>query len=113
MEIETIDKGGYTIVKLNGVLTGVDNARQVKKVWDALDGDDRNTVIVDLKDITFADSTGIATLIVGYKKMKQKGGNLFIANSNSTIKDIFRVTKLDVVFKLFDSVSKAEQHISN
>lgn len=51
-------------------------------------------IIIDLSELTFMDSTGIGVLIGRYKKMKQKGVGIFVANPSYHAEKIFKLTGL-------------------
>ena len=53
-----------------------------------------NTIILNLKNLNFMDSTGIGVLIGRYKKLKNRDLNIFISNPNKTIEKIFNMSGL-------------------
>ena len=64
-------------------------------------------VIVDLTETTFIDSSSLGVLIGAHRRLKSRGGRLIVACTNDTIVKTFRITGLDGVFKLVDSVDAA------
>ena len=61
-------------------------------------------VIVDLTDTTFIDSSSLGVLIGAHRRLKTRGGRLVVACSNEAIVKTFRITGLDSVFRIVDSV---------
>jgi anti-sigma B factor antagonist len=57
-------------------------------------------VVVDLSGATFLDSTAIAVLLRGMKRLHAMGGRFRIAVPRSEIRRIFEMTLLDRVFDL-------------
>ena len=57
-------------------------------------GENFRQIIIDLSNLEFMDSTGIGVLIGRYKKMKQKGIGIFIANPSYHAEKIFKLTGL-------------------
>ena len=51
-------------------------------------------VILDLKKLSFMDSTGIGVLIGRYKKMKEKNVPIFILNPSNHIDKILNMTAI-------------------
>ena len=51
-------------------------------------------IIMDLRELSFMDSTGIGVFIGRYKKMKQKNIPIFICNPSMHIERIFDMTGL-------------------
>jgi anti-sigma B factor antagonist len=64
-------------------------------------------VIVDLTETTFVDSSSLGVLIGAHRRLKSRGGRLVVACSSDAIVKTFRITGLDGVFKLVDSLDAA------
>jgi anti-sigma B factor antagonist len=64
-------------------------------------------VIVDLTDTTFVDSSSLGVLIGAHRRLNSRGGELVVACDTEAIVKTFRITGLDGVFKLVDSVEAA------
>jgi anti-sigma B factor antagonist len=64
-------------------------------------------VVVDLTETTFIDSSSLGVLIGAHRRLKTRGGRLIVACQNDAIVKTFRITGLDGVFMLVDSVEDA------
>jgi anti-sigma B factor antagonist len=64
-------------------------------------------VIVDLMGTTFIDSSSLGVLIGAHRRLKARGGRLIVACNGEAIVKTFRITGLDGVFKLVDSLDAA------
>jgi anti-sigma B factor antagonist len=64
-------------------------------------------VIVDLMETTFIDSSSLGVLIGAHRRLKARGGRLIVACGAESIVKTFRITGLDGVFQLTDSVDAA------
>jgi anti-sigma B factor antagonist len=64
-------------------------------------------VIVDLTGTTFVDSSSLGVLIGAHRQLKSRGGRLIIACNGEAVVKTFRITGLDGVFRLVDSVEAA------
>jgi anti-sigma B factor antagonist len=64
-------------------------------------------VVVDLTDTTFIDSSSLGVLIGAHRRLKSRGGRLVVACDDEAIVKTFRITGLDGVFTLTDSVEAA------
>lgn len=51
-----------------------------------------SSVVLELSELNFMDSTGIGVLIGRYKKLKNKNKNIFISNPSQTIEKIFNMS---------------------
>ncbi|MGO9095502.1 MAG: STAS domain-containing protein [Bryobacteraceae bacterium] len=67
----------------------------------------RRKFIVDLSGLTHIDSTGIGTFIASLGKVSQAGGALAMAGAGGMVREGFRVTRLDKVFRFFPDVESA------
>jgi anti-sigma B factor antagonist len=64
-------------------------------------------VVVDLTETTFIDSSSLGVLIGAHRRLKGRGGRLVVACDDEAIVKTFRITGLDGVFTLTDSVEAA------
>jgi anti-sigma B factor antagonist len=72
--------------------------------------DKENTrVAVDLKDVSYMDSSGIGALVAGHKKLKNKGGTFVIYNINDDILNIVKLATLDRFFNIKDTEEELDQ----
>jgi anti-sigma B factor antagonist len=64
-------------------------------------------VVVDLTRTTFIDSSSLGVLIGAHRRLQQRGGRLVVACDGEPILKTFRITGLDGVFTIVDSVDAA------
>jgi anti-sigma B factor antagonist len=64
-------------------------------------------VIVDLTETTFIDSSSLGALIGAHRRLQERGGRLVVACSSEAIAKTFRITGLDGVFTIVNSVQAA------
>ena len=64
-------------------------------------------LIVDLTDTTFVDSSSLGVLIGAHRRLTSRGGILVVACGTEAIVKTFRITGLDTVFTLTESVEAA------
>ena len=67
----------------------------------------RRKFVVDLSGVTHIDSTGIGTFIASLGKIGQAGGVLAMAGAGGMVREAFRVTRLDRVFRFYPDVESA------
>lgn len=58
-------------------------------------------IIVNLKKVNFIDSSGLAVLVQGMKRAKDKKGKLHLCNLQQRVRIIFELTRLDRAFEIF------------
>ena len=64
------------------------------------------TVVIDLAQVEFIDSSGLGAIIAMLKRLN-KQGDLKIVGVHGMVRDLFKLTRMDRVFKLYDSVDQA------
>lgn len=65
-------------------------------------------VVLDCAELTALDSAGLGAIVQVYKKVRELGGNLYIASvPDGYARNIFAITRLDTVLDLFDDVESA------
>ena len=64
-------------------------------------------LVVDLSDVTYIDSAGLAALIEAMQKVEGYGGKFLLAGLQETVRSIFEISRLDQVFQIFPDVHAA------
>ena len=98
---------GIAVIAVAGkIMLGTNTAAIEELITELLARGERK-IIVDLAGVTHIDSTGIGTFIASLGKVTQAGGALAMANANGLVREGFRVTRLDLVFRFFPDVDSA------
>jgi anti-sigma B factor antagonist len=71
----------------------------------------RTSLVLDLRDVTFIDSTGLSVLLNGLRRVTRRGGRLAIVCTNPTVLRLFQVTKLDSTFDIHPQVDTALERV--
>jgi anti-sigma B factor antagonist len=58
-------------------------------------------IVLNLRDLTFLDSSGMGTLIELFTSAQRAGGRLKLSSLSKHIRDALTITKLMVVFEVF------------
>ena len=82
--------------------TAVDLKAQICEVID----EGQHELVLDLSRVDFIDSSGIGA-IVGILKYLGRRGSFAIAGLSKKAEQVFRLTKMDKVFRLYPSVDDA------
>ncbi|MFH1665597.1 MAG: STAS domain-containing protein [Candidatus Omnitrophota bacterium] len=109
MQINLEEKDGLSILRMNGDID-ISTSPQLKKSFDKmLSGRDRK-VVINLKDVHYVDSSGLATLVEIFKNLRVSGGKLKLTNLSAKVKGLFEITKLD---KLFDILPEEKDAVDS
>ena len=66
-------------------------------------------LLVDFNQVSYIDSSGIATFVEALKHMKTYSGSLRLFGLPGGIKEIFSFSKLDKVFEIFVDIEDARK----
>jgi anti-sigma B factor antagonist len=95
-----------SVVSLNGALNAR-SAEEAKQTFRNLVEQGVKKVIVDLQEVPFIDSSGLAALVSGLKTLGGEASNLKLAAPQSQARLLFELTMFDRVFEIHDSVDDA------
>jgi anti-sigma B factor antagonist len=85
----------------------INNTPELRKAFDGLISKGEKKVIVDFSAVTYIDSSGLATLIEMFQRLKKINGRLRFCNMEQKIKNVFEITKLHKLFDIADSRENA------
>lgn len=105
MEVSRHEKDGAQIVKLRGEV----DLQTSPQVRDAVLGSlgKKGPVVVDMGDIEYIDSSGVACLVEGYQKARQQGTAFSLARVSPAAMRVLKLARLDKVFTIFLEVDDA------
>lgn len=110
MELEASVKNNVPVLKIKGDVDLYSSPQVRKKILTLLSKASKN-LIVDLKEVTYMDSSGVATLVEALQLTNRKNGKLRLCNLGPTICDVFELSRLDKVFDIFQDEETALQDI--
>jgi anti-sigma B factor antagonist len=106
LSVTTSRQDDISVVTVAGEVD-VYTAAQLRAVLDEEIGAGHARLVVDLDQVSFLDSTGLGVLVGRLKLVRNHSGWLRIVCSNDRILRVFRITGLDKVFGIHDSLEQA------
>lgn len=107
------DVGNVRVLDLSGKITiGAGDVELRRLVEDALAAG-KNHILVNLKEVTHIDSSGIGELVACFTTVKRRGGSMKLVNLPPKINDILQVTQLITVFDVFENETEALQSFAS
>lgn len=64
-------------------------------------------LIVDLEEVPYMDSSGVATLVEAMQIARRNGSKLILCSMSHKVKGIFEIARLDMVFTIVDDREQA------
>jgi len=102
--VHTGDAGAYVIIHLAGDLDLESAPALTAELSKQLGA---RPVLLDLDRIEFMDSSGLGALVGAHKEAVASGGALLLAAPGPRVQRILKVTKLNEVFAVYETVDQA------
>ena len=88
------------------------SAEEVRvKIDDRIERDNIKKVIMDFKEVTFMDSSGIGVVIGRLKKINNRDGKVCITNINKRVDKVFTLSGLYKIITVYKNVNEALANI--
>lgn len=65
------------------------------------------SVAINFQKVTYIDSSGLATMIDAFQKMKAYGGTMALVSMTKPVRSVFEVARLDKFFQIFEEETLA------
>jgi len=104
------DIEGVSLLALDG---GLDhsNTDEFVTTMDRLLQQGNAHAVLDLGRLTYLSSWGLAALVRVHHHYAVRGGRITFANLHSAVATVLRVSRLDGLFDLYESVAEALEHV--
>lgn len=102
MEINFKEMGDHKIIEVSGEVD-LYNVSELKKALFSITDGKFSSVVVDMANVNYMDSSGIGALVAGQKKMKAHNGKFALMNIHDDVLNILKLATLDKFFKIYDS----------
>lgn len=96
----------YTLVSLAGEADAT-NSEQLREVLESQASGQVRTLIVDLSELKFMDSSALRVLLQCNRMIDREGGTLGLVRPQGSVARILRFTRADQLVPVFDSVEEA------
>jgi len=83
--------------KLNGEID-ISNAQYFKQQVDTALAEKRQSISIDLSDLSYIDSTGLGVIIGVYSSIKKDGLTIKVFNPRDNVKKLLNISGLDRIF---------------
>ena len=103
------EKNGITVCRMTGDID-INTSPEFKKALDEAIGSKKDKIVINLSEVRYVDSSGLATLVEVLKNMRAYGGKLKLVSLSDKVRGLFEITKLD---KLFDIVADEDSAVNS
>src|SRR5436309_12527297 len=118
MTTSTREVGGVTIVDISGRIVLGEEGAALRNLVRELLNKGHKTILFNLGDVDYIDSSGLGHLVSAYTSVQTQGGELKLLNLTKRVQDVMQITRLYTVFDIMDDEAAAvrsfrsEEHTS-
>jgi anti-sigma B factor antagonist len=106
LETNVRKANGIPILEVSGEID-LSTAPEFKRSLNQVIDEGHQDIVVDMKDVTYMDSSGFGTLLGITKRLRPEGGSVSLIGCNDAIQRMLRITRLNTVFGMFDQEEEA------
>ncbi len=108
----TIDKKDkYCVFKLNEPKLDSTLAPALKTELITLNAEGVRSIILDLSEVNYTDSSGLSSLLVGNRTYQQDGGIFVLAALSEHTMKLIKISQLDGVLNIMPTIEEAEDAV--
>lgn len=104
VDVNIDQKDNYVIVTISGEVD-LYSSPKVRKNIIALTSQKIPIIILNLIDVTYMDSSGVATLVESLQIIEKYNGKLLLCGLNSMVREVFELSRLDTVFSIYENLN--------
>lgn len=109
MKLNVIKQDSLSIVSINESRLDASVAPEFRQKMEQIIADGNTQVILDISELTFMDSSSLGATVAVLKIMGNQG-KMVISGASGVVLDLFKLTRMDRVFTLVDTVDDATQY---
>ena len=105
LKITNRETDGVTVLTLDGRIVLGEETNKVRESVKNLVSQGKKKIVLDMKNVTMIDSSGLGALVAAYSSAESAGASLRLSNLGAHFNEILQITKLLTVF----DISKTEE----
>lgn len=107
MFVDDDEPGGPIVLRLGAMLKVGETVREFEGRLEQIASDRTESLILDLSDVEYMDSTTLGVLVGALHRLKSENRELVLVNPRERIASLLRVAKLDSLFEIYGTVEEA------
>ncbi|MCO5229834.1 MAG: STAS domain-containing protein [Chitinophagales bacterium] len=101
----------YVIIELLTEKLMSTNAPMLKSEFAIISAEGYRNLIIDLKNVSFVDSSGLSSILLANRICNEVGGVLAISNLGAQVKSLIKISQLEDVLNIFSTLQEAEEFV--
>lgn len=106
MQIKEQNVNDVTVLAVDGEID-LNSSPTMRKKFEELINKNVSKIIINFQNVSYIDSSGLATVIEMLQRLKKVQGQLRLTNMSEKIKNLFEITKIDKLFQMYTSEQDA------
>lgn len=107
MEMEVTQSEGAVVISLVGEIVSRTEQTAITEAVAAWLAEGERVFVLDLSEVPYISSLGIAVLVTTYVKINREGGTLRLVNPRPRVAQVLDMTKVADMFTSYASVEEA------
>ena len=103
MNVDVQRRDGTAVLSLSGELDLASAPRLDEALFECEDG--APTILLDLRGLTFMDSSGLRVILAADARARSRGGRLMLVPGPPSVQRVFQLTLLDTRLEFVDDAS--------
>ena len=105
LKVMNRETDGVAVLALDGRIVLGEETNKLRESVKNLVSQGKRRIVLDVKNVTMIDSSGLGALVAAYSSAKSGGASLRLCNLGAHFNELLQITRLLTVF----DVSKTEQ----
>jgi anti-sigma B factor antagonist len=107
VKLTTRQVGDVTVIDVAGRITLGEGSSALRDTLRDLVKKNHKNILLNLREVTYIDSSGIGELVSAYTTITNQGGHLKLLGLTHRVKDLLQITKLYTVFDVHEDEAHA------
>jgi anti-sigma B factor antagonist len=107
LEVARAEAGGVPVLRLRGRLTLGEGSRDLRRTISDIAAEGHKSVLLDLAELSYIDSSGLGALVAGYNSLKLTGGSVGLFHVPERVRELLEMSGLTAVFRIFATEQEA------
>jgi len=107
LRIKSRNVGEITVLDLSGTLALGMGLESLRSFIEQLVADQRLNVVLNAKEVSVIDSSGVGDLVGSFSLIKKSGGSLKIASPTKFVRDVLRIARLPTIIEIYETEEAA------
>ncbi len=106
---KVIDMSDYTYIEFYGDIDDSVCPRYKKELSELIENNKSKNMVLDFKQVTFIDSSGIGLILGRYNQLKSHKRKLYVNETNSHINKLFKISGIYTIIENFSKEKVGER----